>query len=172
MKSSSTASSSAQQQQICSSAVTTASLQTAYCLVGHLQRHRCPCTRNRMCMWCTIIHPFPWPLHKLHQYVRDRHIFIPPCCTPGVRKLFDQATSKAELITVTSNPAARLITITWRLEGRVNLPFKPKIKPYVVTTTLGLDDDGLICSQVDEFSVPGYDLLLSIIFGEGGWGHS
>jgi hypothetical protein len=86
----------------------------------------------------------------------------------GVRKLFDQATSKVELISVTPQPAAGAILVTWRLEGRVNLPFKPKIKPYVVTTTLGVDPaSGLICSQVDEFSVPGWDLLLSIVLGEG-----
>lgn len=84
-----------------------------------------------------------------------------------MRKLFDQATSKAELITVTADPTARQVIVTWRLEGRVNLPFKPKIKPYVVTTYLGLDDEGLICSQLDKFSVPGYDLLLSIVLGTG-----
>jgi hypothetical protein len=86
----------------------------------------------------------------------------------GVRKLFDQATSKVELISVTPQPAGQAIVVTWRLEGRVNLPFKPKIKPYVVTTTLGVDpSSGLINSQVDEFSVPGWDLLLSILLGEG-----
>eukprot|EP00879_Flechtneria_rotunda_P013843 GHRR01014459.1.p1 GENE.GHRR01014459.1~~GHRR01014459.1.p1 ORF type:complete len:263 (+),score=71.81 GHRR01014459.1:577-1365(+) len=84
----------------------------------------------------------------------------------GVRKLFDQATSKAELITVQAKPEAKQIVVTWRLEGRVNLPLKPKIKPYIVTTTLGLDDEGLICSQLDEFSAPGWDLLLSIILGD------
>jgi hypothetical protein len=85
-----------------------------------------------------------------------------------VRKLFDQATSKVELISVTPQPDSKAIVVIWRLEGRVNLPFKPKIKPYVVTTTLGVDaDSGLINSQVDEFSVPGWDLLLSIVLGEG-----
>lgn len=86
----------------------------------------------------------------------------------GVRKLFDQATSRAELISVEARPAAQQIVVTWRLEGRVNLPFKPKIKPYVVTTTFDVDpDSGLIVSQLDEFSVPGWDLLLSIVLGEG-----
>ncbi|WIA31310.1 hypothetical protein OEZ86_002212 [Tetradesmus obliquus] len=86
----------------------------------------------------------------------------------GVRKLFDQATSKVELISVEARPDTQALVVVWRLEGRVNLPFKPKIKPYVVTTTLGLDpDSGLICSQLDEFSVPGWDLLLSILLGEG-----
>eukprot|EP00882_Tetradesmus_deserticola_P004278 GHRQ01004518.1.p1 GENE.GHRQ01004518.1~~GHRQ01004518.1.p1 ORF type:complete len:264 (+),score=100.44 GHRQ01004518.1:267-1058(+) len=86
----------------------------------------------------------------------------------GVRKLFDQATSKVELISVEAQPDAQAVVVTWRLEGRVNLPLKPKIKPYVVTTTLGVDPaTGLINSQVDEFSVPGWDLLLSILLGEG-----
>lgn len=31
------------------------------------------------------------------------------------------------------------IVVRWRLSGRVNLPFKPPIKPYVVTTTFERD---------------------------------
>lgn len=85
----------------------------------------------------------------------------------GVRKLFDQATARAELVSVAPRRGANAIVVVWRLEGRVNLPLKPRIKPYVVTTTLGLDAEGLICSQVDEFSVPGWDLLLSILLGDG-----
>jgi hypothetical protein len=88
----------------------------------------------------------------------------------GVRKLFDQATAKAELIAVevslgqTSSEPHKIVII-WRLEGGVNLPFKPKIKPYVVTTTFTLNEQGLIDSQLDEFSVPGWDLLLSTLLG-------
>lgn len=84
----------------------------------------------------------------------------------GVRKLFDQQTAKAELIAVevASNNS---MVVTWRLEGKVNLPFKPRIKPYVVTTTFRVNSEGLICSQHDEFSVPGWDLLLSTLLGPG-----
>jgi hypothetical protein len=78
-----------------------------------------------------------------------------------------QATSKVELIRVTADAASNKIIVVWRLEGRVNLPFKPKIKPYVVTTTFEVDSKGLICSQLDEFAVPGWDLLLSTFLGEG-----
>lgn len=85
----------------------------------------------------------------------------------GVRKLFDQASSKAELISVTADAPSSSIVVVWRLEGRVNLPFKPQIKPYVVTTTFGVDSQGLICSQLDEFAVPGWDLLLSTFLGQG-----
>jgi hypothetical protein len=101
----------------------------------------------------------------------------------GVRKLFDQQTARAELITVVTTAAAAAssdskqqqqrrregggsIVATWRLEGRVNLPFKPAIPPYVVTTTLAVGaDDGLICSQLDEFSVPGWQLLAGALLG-------
>jgi hypothetical protein len=74
-----------------------------------------------------------------------------------------------ELVSVTPRPEAQppAIEVVWRLEGRVNLPLKPRIKPYVVTTTLGLDADGLICSQLDEFSIPGWELLLCIFLGDG-----
>lgn len=79
-----------------------------------------------------------------------------------------QATSKVEIITVTANTSNNTIVVVWRLEGRVNLPFKPKIKPYVVTTTFGIDSSsGLINSQLDEFAVPGWDLLLSTFLGAG-----
>lgn len=31
------------------------------------------------------------------------------------------------------------IVVRWRLSGRINLPFNPPIKPYVVTTTFERD---------------------------------
>lgn len=31
------------------------------------------------------------------------------------------------------------IVVRWRLSGRINLPFKPPIKPYVVVTTFERD---------------------------------
>lgn len=83
----------------------------------------------------------------------------------GVRKIFDQETSRAEIIRVESDAKKKVIVVTWRLEGCVNLPFKPRITPYVVTTTFGVDSDGLICSQLDEFSVPGWRILAGALLG-------
>jgi hypothetical protein len=83
----------------------------------------------------------------------------------GVRKLFDQSNARAELITVTIDEAARAIVATWRLEGGVNLPLRPRIPPFVVTTTLGVDEKGLIASQLDEFAVPGWRLLAGALLG-------
>eukprot|EP00798_Chlamydomonas_sp_ICE-L_P003320 gene3320-13350_t len=83
----------------------------------------------------------------------------------GVRKLFCQETSRAELITVEAKPQKNAVEVVWRLEGRVNLPFRPTIAPYVVTTTLEVDDRGLVNSQLDEFSVPGWKLLAGALLG-------
>ena len=84
----------------------------------------------------------------------------------GVYKLFDQAISKAEIIstvinTVTSTPARPVITCTWRLSGGVNIAFGLKIKPYVVYTDFVVDPNtSLIVFQEDRFDVPAWDILL------------
>jgi hypothetical protein len=84
----------------------------------------------------------------------------------GVRKLFDQATSRVELVSVAPDAAARALRVVWRLQGRVNLPLRPTIAPYVVTTTLGVDaNTGLIATQLDEFSEPGWRLLAGALLG-------
>ncbi len=74
-------------------------------------------------------------------------------------------TSRAELIEVTHDASRRAVVVVWRLEGRVNLPLRPRIVPYVVTTTFSVDDSGLICAQLDEFSVPGWRLLAAAFLG-------
>ena len=49
----------------------------------------------------------------------------------------------------------------WRNSGKVNLgPLGFELKPYVVTTTLTTDADGLIATQEDKFVVNGPELLL------------
>lgn len=76
-----------------------------------------------------------------------------------------QETSRAELVAVASDAAAGTITAAWRLEGRVSLPLRPRISPFVVVTTLGTDAAGLVCSQVDAFEVPGWRLLAGALLG-------
>ena len=65
-----------------------------------------------------------------------------------------------------ARPATNNVVVIWRLEGRVNLPFRPTIAPYVVTTFLGVESaTGLVVSQLDEFSVPGWRLLAGALLG-------
>ena len=89
----------------------------------------------------------------------------------GVHRLFDQATARAEVVEVAYDPARAaeagrdVVVVTWRLSGRVNLgPFRPSLKPYVVRTDVHLRaTDGLIVMQEDHFTIPSWDIGLSIV---------
>jgi hypothetical protein len=80
----------------------------------------------------------------------------------GVRKLFDQNVSRAEIIEtkVTSNDT---ITCTWRLSGKVQVGPGWTIKPYIVYTDFTVRE-GLIVFQQDRFEIPQWDILLSAFF--------
>lgn len=84
----------------------------------------------------------------------------------GVRKLFDQETSRAEIISTvvnstTSTPEKPIITCTWRLSGGVNIGFGLTIKPYIVYTDFAVDPaTSLIIFQEDRFDLPPWDILL------------
>lgn len=78
-----------------------------------------------------------------------------------VRRLFDES-SRAEVVAV-EVASAESLRVTWRLSGRVNVGLGLELKPYVVVTTLDVNDDGLIDYQKDVFSLPGYDILASAL---------
>jgi hypothetical protein len=84
----------------------------------------------------------------------------------GVNKLFDQATSRAEIISTAVNPAVpNTLTCTWRLSGKVNIGPGLNIKPYIVFTDFTVDpDSGLVVFQEDRFDLPQWDILLSALF--------
>lgn len=88
----------------------------------------------------------------------------------GVRKIFDQAVSRAEVLSVDiisreEKDGDSSFTVTWRLSGRVNIGFGLNIKPYIIYTDFAVSPvDNLIVSQLDRFSIPGYDILLSALF--------
>lgn len=82
----------------------------------------------------------------------------------AVNKLFDQTSSRAEIIS-TAVTSPNTITVTWRLSGSVKIGPGLRIKPYICYTDLTVDDDtGLICFQEDRFDIPGWDILLSALF--------
>lgn len=81
----------------------------------------------------------------------------------GVHRLFDQATSRAEIARVAVRQPST-IELAWRLSGGVTLgPFALSLKPYVVYTDLVVDERGLIVYQEDRFSIPPWDILLSAL---------
>lgn len=92
----------------------------------------------------------------------------------GVRRLFDQETSRAEIIECTFQPNSAdadgstvIITVEWRLSGNVNIgPWQGLyIKPYICYSDMHYrESDGLIVYQEDRFDIPGWDILLSALF--------
>ena len=50
--------------------------------------------------------------------------------TAAVAALFDPATSRADLISISEDPSDDVITLRWRLEGRLKLLGGLPIKPY------------------------------------------
>jgi len=82
----------------------------------------------------------------------------------GVNKLFDQNTARAEIIScVASN--SNIITVTWRLSGKVNIGPGLAIKPYICYTNFTVNEEScLVCFQEDEFDIPQWDVLLSSLF--------
>ena len=86
----------------------------------------------------------------------------------GVRKIFDQQTARAEIVstTVSAERPNDTITCTWRLSGKVNIgPTGLTIKPYIVYTDFTVDEKtGLVVFQEDRFDRPGWDILLSALF--------
>ena len=55
------------------------------------------------------------------------------------------------------------IVAEWRLAGRLGLPWKPSIKPFVGRTTFTLDDHGLVTRHVEEWSLPAWDAFLAAL---------
>ena len=86
----------------------------------------------------------------------------------GVYKLFDQETSRAEIISsVVNNDLENTITVTWRLSGKVKIGPGGglTIKPYICSTNFKVNkESGLIDLQEDEFDIPQWDILLSSLF--------
>jgi len=54
-----------------------------------------------------------------------------------------------QVISCEANAIRRVITVTWRIEGAVNVGPGLEIMPYVVSTDLSVGEDGLIVVQED-----------------------
>ena len=84
----------------------------------------------------------------------------------GVNQLFNQKTSRAEIISTLVNPdRPNTITCTWRLSGDADIGPGLTIKPYIVYTDFTVNPDtGLIVFQENRFDLPQWDILLSSLF--------
>ena len=83
--------------------------------------------------------------------------------TDALRGLFNTRLSRIELLQM-EQCGPREFTVHWRLEGALRLPGAPRIKPYLGCTLYELDDDGLICSHTEAWSISALDAFVSTVF--------
>ena len=81
----------------------------------------------------------------------------------GVSRVFAPGT-RAEVIASEVDEESSIITITWRLEGRVSIGPGLPIKAFLVFSDLTVNSAGLVSFQRDRFSLPGWDIFLSALF--------
>lgn len=79
-------------------------------------------------------------------------------------QLFDHKASRADLISITSSEEYRTVTVHWRLEGILNLPWHPVLKPWTGHTTYYLDDSGLIVRHIELWDISVLDAFVSTLF--------
>jgi hypothetical protein len=79
-------------------------------------------------------------------------------------QLFDRKTSKAELISLVMSEEDKTVTVQWRLEGILNLPWHPKLKPWTGQTVYYVDRDGLIDRHEESWDISVIDAFVSTLF--------
>lgn len=82
--------------------------------------------------------------------------------------LFDRRQSRVDLLRIEARGEGEIVA-SWRLEGALNLPWKPRIKPYTGETTYTFDERGLVVRHVETWSVSALDAFVSVVwpgFGE------
>jgi Uncharacterized conserved protein (DUF2358) len=77
-------------------------------------------------------------------------------------KLFHRPTSRVDLLSIETVGSDKVLAY-WRLEGALNLPWKPSIKPYTGSTLYSFNADGLVNSHVEEWSISAFDAFASTL---------
>ncbi len=92
----------------------------------------------------------------------DMPVRSPEVFASALKGLFDRRSSSLELL---EEPRLMgdAIVAEWRLAGRLGLPWKPSIKPFVGRTTFSLDENGLVIRHVEEWSLPAWDAFLAAL---------
>ena len=61
-------------------------------------------------------------------------------------------------------PEPNIIRTKWRFAASLNVPGKPKLKPYTGTTTYKLNTAGLVYEHREEWDISALDAFISILF--------
>ena len=78
-------------------------------------------------------------------------------------QLFDRKKSRADILSLDCDQTNRKITVTWRIEGILNLPWHPIMKPWTGSTVYSIDDSGLIYSHIEKWDISVIDAFLSTL---------
>lgn len=81
----------------------------------------------------------------------------------AVALLFDRDTSRADLISIKVQDP-HTITTRWRFAASLNVPGKPKLKPYTGSTQYCINSEGLIYEHKEEWDISALDAFVSILF--------
>jgi len=79
-------------------------------------------------------------------------------------QLFDHKKSCANLLSCTQSNEHNTITCRWRIEGVLNLPWHPRLKPWTGSTTYYIDEDGLIFKHIETWDISVLDAFISTLF--------
>jgi len=82
----------------------------------------------------------------------------------ALKGLFDPALSSIELVALEARADGRSFEAHWRLSGALKLPWRPHIKPYAGATLYEIDDDGLIASHTESWSISALDAFASTVW--------
>ena len=85
-------------------------------------------------------------------------------------QLFDRHHSKAEIFNISLSQEKNEIIVFWRIEGVLNLPWHPYVKPWTGTTTYRLDSDNLVYAHVEMWDISVIDAFISVVFPHLGYG--
>ena len=56
------------------------------------------------------------------------------------------------------------ITSKWRFDAAINIPGKPRIKPYTGATKYVISNDGLVEQHIETWDISALDAFVSLIF--------
>lgn len=77
--------------------------------------------------------------------------------------LFDQRASRVDLLYIQIVDQST-VRASWRIEGKLALPWKPSIKPFVGDTIYRFDERGLVRSHFERWSISALDAFVSVVF--------
>ena len=112
---------------------------------------------------------------RLSREVYSDHCFFdgpdPDMPVRGLRKyqasasqLFERKSSTAELLSLSVDEDSRVLTARWRIQGKLNLPWHPSVKPWTGTTRYVVNSEGLVQQHLEEWDIGVADAFFSTLF--------